>query len=846
MTDTSLLRLADDVAAAARVVAPSWPLSSVIAVNPLAGFEDLPFAQALDRAEALFGTHGHLTLGELRHELRCGRITDAALRSALHRAVPTLADAAPIAIGGSLVAATEVVLADLIAGADDPEPSRTSQTVIDQLEEREPGPWRSELDLIATEHCLQGEAFDGDALATLRQALDDLRVPAYAQRAYLEAHLAALPGWAAHLRWAAEHGDPDALAGYLAVRVRAEAQLVAGRAWFHADGPVARPAAASLRDRAAEVALVLGATTDEHDAIAAVLTAVPGPSRALIWLDAYERCVHDPLLAAIAAGDDLASAGGGPGAPLVDDEVGGRGDPADRERLVAHVITCIDVRSEGLRRALEATGPYRTHGYAGFFGLFAHLDPITGGAGTDACPVLVAPARTLTEVADDGADDVAARAVERQRMAAGAADAWRAAKHHPIAPLALAEGAGWLAGPVAAARTAAPRLTGWLHDRVAGRRPRGVHHDRSAVPLAEQAALVRAIWHLGLAAHPASLVVLCGHGSRVDNNPMESALACGACGGNAGGPNARIVAAMANDPAVRDLLAAEGTPIDPATWFVAAEHDTAADRVEVLDRELVPDAHLDALHALERDLELAGACAALDRARSLPGARLPGDHHPSHGDRARRRALRAVRSRGRDWAEPVAELGLAGNAAFIVGPRSLTEHLDLRRRAFLHSYEASLDPTGATLSGILTAPLVVGQWINAQYYFSTTDPEVFGAGSKAVHNVVGDIGVLSGPGGDLRRGLPLQSVRAGDRLLHEPVRLLAVVQGRLEHIDAAIDGSATLQQLIGNGWISLVARAAPGDGWQQRTGDGWVPREVEADLPGVDARGSEARWLTVG
>jgi hypothetical protein len=174
----------------------------------------------------------------------------------------------------------------------------------------------------------------------------------------------------------------------------------------------------------------------------------------------------------------------------------------------------------------------------------------------------------------------------------------------------------------------------------------------------------------------------------------------------------------------------------------------------------------------------------------------------------------------------VAELGLAGNLAFVVGPRSLTQHADLGRRVFLHSYEADADPTGEVLGGILTAPLIVGQWISAQYAFSTTDPEIFGSGSKAVHNVVGDVGVLSGPGGDLRRGLALQSVRAGSELLHEPLRLLAVVQGQLDHIDAAIDGSDLLGRLVANGWIHLVARPDEASPWATRHHDGWVEREL--------------------
>jgi hypothetical protein len=270
--------------------------------------------------------------------------------------------------------------------------------------------------------------------------------------------------------------------------------------------------------------------------------------------------------------------------------------------------------------------------------------------------------------------------------------------------------------------------------------------------------------------------------------------------------NARIVAAMANDPEVRARLAELGHPISDTTWFLAALHDTPTDRVEVLDRHLVPASHRHAVETLAADLGRAGDAAALDRAATLPG---------------RPRSLRAVRRRSRDWAEPVAELGLAGNMAFVIGPRHLTAHADLGRRVFLHSYDATSDPDGSVLGGILTAPLVVAQWINAQYYFSATDPETFGSGSKAIHNVLGDIGVLSGAGGDLRRGLPLQSVRAGSRLLHEPVRLLAIVEGALAHIDAAMAASSTLHRLVANEWIHLIARPAPSSTWQRRSGDGW-------------------------
>jgi len=119
--------------------------------------------------------------------------------------------------------------------------------------------------------------------------------------------------------------------------------------------------------------------------------------------------------------------------------------------------------------------------------------------------------------------------------------------------------------------------------------------------------------------------------------------------------------------------------------------------------------------------------------------------------------------------------------------------------------------------------MVVAQWINAQYYFSTVDPERFGSGTKTVHNVVGAFGVLSGHNGDLRRGLPLQSVAQGSRLVHEPLRLLAVLEAPIERIDDVIGRNPILQQLFGNDWVALAARPGPGADWQRFTPRGWVP-----------------------
>jgi uncharacterized protein YbcC (UPF0753/DUF2309 family) len=172
-----------------------------------------------------------------------------------------------------------------------------------------------------------------------------------------------------------------------------------------------------------------------------------------------------------------------------------------------------------------------------------------------------------------------------------------------------------------------------------------------------------------------------------------------------------------------------------------------------------------------------------------------------HGDLA----VRETKRRSSDWAEVRPEWGLARNAAFIVGPRELTKSVNLEGRCFLHSYDWKTDPAGKFLTTILTAPMVVAQWINSQYLFSTLDNVAYGAGSKVTQNVTGKLGVMQGNASDLMHGLPLQSVYAADgEPYHEPLRLLTVVYAPRSMLDAIIHAQDVLKKLFGNGWVTLA------------------------------------------
>ena len=763
-------------------IAPSWPLDRLIAVNPWWGWRDTGFDRADRTLRQLCGSRMQMPLAYYRERYAAGEISPAALAEAAAEAgFPGGAEALLSADDAGLHAPLPL-LSDLLDAAPKAGAAPAWRDVITHQIGQACAAWFDERE--AEWHPVRSANLYAHWLATLREdhsvvllmhdpelrirarqlpdSRDDLLAQLTqrlglndegAERLFLRG-LLAIGGWAAWCAWLGwqaglEGGEDTQLLDLLAVRLGWESLLDDGRRG--PDSPFERWQQALLEP--------------------APLPASAATAAAAVWQRAQEIAYQRPLARALAGAPAAAS---GP-APDV------------------QAVFCIDVRSEVFRRALEASDPgIVTRGFAGFFGLPIAYRPLGTPHSRPQLPGLLAPAVTVTDTRG-GADADAALGARRQaRLAAEAgADPFR---RLPASAFTLVEtlGLGYLA----------PLLQQTLGLGGAAN-PAGLSGAEAsslrpvlALPSAERSALAAGILGaMSLTRDFAPLVLLAGHGSENRNNAHRAGLDCGACCGQTGEVNARVLAELLNDPAVRSGLREHGISIPAQTWFVAALHNTTTDTVQLFDTGQAPAGQQAALTALTRALARAGERARAERAPALGLGHLVGE--PAA-------LAQAVGRKARNWAETRPEWGLANNAAFIIAPRARTRSLDLGGRSFLHDYDYRDDPDGQVLTLLMTAPMVVTNWINLQYYGSTVDPQRYGSGNKLLHNVVGgEIGVFEGNGGDLRIGLPLQSVHDGERWTHAPLRLSVFIDAPREAIDRIIAGQAVVRQLVANRWLHL-------------------------------------------
>ncbi len=296
---------------------------------------------------------------------------------------------------------------------------------------------------------------------------------------------------------------------------------------------------------------------------------------------------------------------------------------------------------------------------------------------------------------------------------------------------------------------------------------------------------------IGLTHHFSDIIYIVGHGASSVNNTHYAAYGCGACSGQTGSVNARVAATIGNKSEIRAILKERGIEIPENTQFLGALHDTTRDEMDFYDENILTEknkiAHLHHKGIFEKALAL----NAKERSRRFL---LVDSHQPAE------KVHKEVKLRSLSLFEPRSEWDHATNAMCIVGRRSSSKHLFLDRRSFLNSYDYAQDPEGKYLLGIVRAIAPVCGGINLQYYFACTDQYRLGAGSKLPHNVIGLVGVANGIDGDLRIGLPQQAVN-----IHDPIRLIAVIEHYPEVILQTIQKEAPTYQWFHNGWVHLVA-----------------------------------------
>lgn len=640
--------------------------------------------------------------------------------------------------------------------------------------------------------------------------LDAERIPESEWQAFLEAELLKLPGWAGMIsRLEQEPGLfphqplPCALVDYLAVRLTL-ARIASRMAAPDAPAPESPLKTAEKRrlSRAARVydaARVVRLSAGEIETLSDIewasfveeVKACNGLERRRIFQLAYERR-HERIVLSALAGHRLHH---------------GLADPPARP--AAQVFCCLDEREESFRRALEeCDSEIETLGAAGFFGVAVKYKGLDDHHGAALCPDVIRPRHAVYERPVQGD----AGTVETRRARRRLLGRWM--RHSFISSRTLFR--GWLSATALGVLSAVPlagrllaprryaRLLDWL-DKAFLPEPRtelafmrNTAQSQEAVSgtllgftVEEKADRVASVLSLSGIVSYARIVLILGHGSSSLNNPHESAHDCGACGGRRGGPNARLFAAMANRPEVRECLRGRGIRIPDDTVFIGGYHDTCNDSIEFYDAAALPAGHQRDLERLRAACDTARAAGAHERVRRFESC---------GPDASPERALRHVEERSQHLAEPRPEYGHCTNALCVVGRRALTRGLFFDRRAFLTSYDAPQDPDGAKLAALLASVVPVCAGISLEYYFSFVDNDRYGCGTKLPHNVTSLLGVMDGHASDLRTGLPWQMVE-----IHEPMRMLFVVEAPPERLEAVIHSSPSLLELVRNGWIRIAA-----------------------------------------
>ncbi|TGE84680.1 DUF2309 domain-containing protein [Pseudoalteromonas sp. KS88] len=445
-------------------------------------------------------------------------------------------------------------------------------------------------------------------------------------------------------------------------------------------------------------------------------------------------------------------------------------------KVQLQAVFCIDVRSEVMRRALESQSQtIETFGFAGFFGLPIEYQANASALKRPQLPGLLKPIIQVSE--QKGSHKITA---ERSLTAA-----WQNWSKAAPSAFSMVESMGWLYALKLLKNTFLANNTSNHHCHDTQWQ---LSKDNIQLNTEDKTELAYTVLNaMGLTEY-AEKILLVGHGSHSTNNLHAAGLDCGACGGQTGEVNVRVLASLLNEPDVRKQLQNRGISLPDDCQFVAALHNTTTDEITLFDSSLNP--------TMSQWLRTATKQAQQERLQHID---------PRLANASHNQINHAYQKRANDWSQVRPEWGLANNAAFIVAPRNWTRDVDLKGRSFLHDYQWQHDTEFALLELIMTAPMIVTNWINTQYNASVTDNYKYGSGNKVLHNAVGgNIGVFEGNGGDLRIGLAMQSLHNGNQWMHEPLRLSVYIAAPRDAIFAIYQKHSMIKNLVDNDWLTLL------------------------------------------
>ncbi|MET6991053.1 DUF2309 domain-containing protein [Sediminicola arcticus] len=752
MNQQHILKSIDE---ASKVIGKTWPLYSFVTSNPLSGYEKLPFVEAVDIAKGHLNAEMFLeaslyrkawTLGEIGEEELVALLNENGLSKSPEFYLQLMESQKRTEAKNSNHDLDRIMAKWLAAFMDE----GLAEWEMPNKKDGFYKAWRTLAKYdgeILVKNNLEIPKTSSEALA---QVLKNFSKEDYVN--IFTYHLAALPGWTGYINYRSESNSlwqqayPISLEDYLAVRLWIAQQI--------------------------NTPILLQSDHGERDNTIAKLQ--------YIWLKALERSWQNQLVKTLEKESIAAT-------------------PSEKADCTpdAQMVFCIDTRSELIRRHVESKGNYETFGYAGFFGIAMDYENLNDGLIRKSCPPIVPSAYTVTETAQ-AAKVKEKLGYERKNEIIKFAEYFlKRMKNMLPSAFGYVEGSGFYYGLSLLARTVTPGYFYRLKKNNTSsyeticepqiNRNEPQEGDSFGIPLAEKVAIVKSAFDLTGWKDFAPVVLFVGHGSHSANNPFGSSLDCGACAASPGRHNARMLANLANLPNVRAVLASDhGINISESTIFLGAEHNTTTDEIVIFDSE-VPNSHKEQLRQVKSDLLNAQRTATQDRLGT------------------NRDSVALAQRKANNWGETRPEWGLAKNAGFIVAPRALTKNENLDSRCFLHSYDWEMDATGKALEGIMQGPMVVTQWINNHYYFSTVDNNKFGGGSKITHNITGKFGVVQGNGGDLKMGLPLQSLRqSDDEIYHQPLRLSVLIQAPITRVTDILSRNENLKTLLDNEWIYLM------------------------------------------